>query len=255
MSVYAKVWAYEQHPLQVDGNGNPKPDSRNPAAKAVLVALAEFPGIGQRECWPAQATLAAMTDFEERTVRKHLDVLEKQGYIKRSERRKKGQRLTDMVTLLGPVEAFGPTTKPPERHAGSTRGSHRNVVPEPPERHAGEPSLEPSGSRRDADASFETRNWFTFYCELAKQLDVIITPEDRKATASHFKDLVRLREPTEAEMKKLISKMLEARASGYDMSPQKALGKVRGSPSGMSNVVQLRREPESRPGGGLRELQ
>lgn len=128
MSVYAKVWAYDQHPLQVDSEGKVKPGTRNPAAKAVLVALAEFPGVGQRECWPSQATLAGMTDFEERTVRKHLDVLERQGLISRTERRKKGQRLTDMVTLLGPIEAFGPAQKPPERHAGSNA--------EPPERHA-----------------------------------------------------------------------------------------------------------------------
>lgn len=141
VSVYAKVWAYKQHPLQVDSEGKPKPKTKNPAAKAVLVALAEFPGIGQRECWPAQETLALMTDFEERTVRKHLAVLEDQGFIKRTERRKQGRRLTDMVTLLGSVEEFGPSQEPPERHAKS----HRNVMP-------GNRKEEPSGNEELANA-------------------------------------------------------------------------------------------------------
>ncbi len=94
-------------------------------------------------------------------------------------------------------------------------------------------------SRRDAGASplkdKQGKNWFTFYCDLAKALDIKILPEDRERTSKHFKDLVRLESPTEAEMKKAISKILEARASGFDMSPQKALDKVRGG-----NVTPIR---------------
>lgn len=153
MSVYAKVWAYDQHPLQVDTDSKtPKPGTRNPAAKAVLVALAEFPGVGQRECWPAQETISLMTDFDERTVRRHMAVLEAQGYIARKERRHKGHRLTDMVTLLGPIEAFGPGGKPPDRVSASKK-SHRTECPEPPDRVSGEPSLEPSVTSEDKSSS------------------------------------------------------------------------------------------------------
>ena len=101
---------------------------------------------------------------------------------------------------------------------------------------------ESSNSRRDAKASPDVmENPFGFYCHLAKALDVIIAPEDREQTSKHFKDLIRLEKPAEAELKKAVSKMLEARASGFEMSPQKALGKVRGN-----NVVKFpHREPES----------
>lgn len=99
-----------------------------------------------------------------------------------------------------------------------------------------EPSLEPSVSRRDAEAFPEVmKNPFTFFCHLAKVLDVIITPEDRKNTAKHFKDLKRLQKPNRRELTQVVSKMLEARTSGYDMSPQKALDKVRNG-----NVVHLK---------------
>lgn len=158
MSVYAKVWAYDQHPLQVDKDGNEKPETRNPAAKAVLVALAEHPGVGQRECWPSQETLSTMTDFDVRTVRKHLDVLQKQGYIARKERHRDGKRTTDMVTLLGPIEAFGPsqnaTKKQPERGAGRKQ-SNRNVCPEQPERVSGEPVVEPSVKKDVSNDTFK----------------------------------------------------------------------------------------------------
>lgn len=97
--------------------------------------------------------------------------------------------------------------------------------------------LEPS--RRDADASAATpdieKNTFGFYCHLAGQMGVIVSPEDREQTAKHLKDLKRLESPDQLELNKVVAKMLEARISGYEMSPQKALGKVRG------NVVQLRR--------------
>lgn len=108
MSIWAKTWAYKQHPKRIDEDGN-KTDRKHPAAKSVLVALAEYPGPGQRDCWPSQQTLALMTDYSERQVRACLADLEAQGLIKRTERRRKdGSRRSDRVTLLGPLSAFGP---------------------------------------------------------------------------------------------------------------------------------------------------
>jgi hypothetical protein len=79
------------------------------------------------------------------------------------------------------------------------------------------------------DATDAIEHPFRFFCTLANAFDIIITPEDRTQTARHFKDLKRKHNPTYEEMQKLIAKMLEARTSGFDMSPQKALGKVRGT--------------------------
>jgi hypothetical protein len=144
MSVWAKTWAYEQHPRRVGEDGNVT-DKKHPAAKAVLVALAEFPGPGQRDCWPSQDTLADMTDFTERQVRACLSDLEAQGLIKRQQRRRKdGSRRSDRITLLGPLSAFGPNKQKqdaddlPEESAGS----QPEESSEQPEESSGhEPSL------------------------------------------------------------------------------------------------------------------
>jgi hypothetical protein len=114
MSVWAKAWAYEQHPKRIDDDGNVT-DKPHPAAKAVIVALAEFPGPGQSICWPSQSTLSAMTDYDQRTVRRCLKDLEQQGLIRRSEReRDDGSRRSDEIELVGPTERFGPPQDAPE---------------------------------------------------------------------------------------------------------------------------------------------
>lgn len=75
-------------------------------------------------------------------------------------------------------------------------------------------------------AAKKERNWFTFFCELAQALDVVITPEDRTRTARNLKDLARIHSPDETQMHQVIAKMLEARTAGYDLSPQKAYDRV-----------------------------
>ena len=119
-----------------------------------------------------------------------------------------------------------------------------------------ETKKEPSSknSRRDAqqaDASADLmKNPFGYYCEVAKALRVSILPEDREQTSKHFKDLSRRESPTEEELKRVVSKMLEARTAGVFWSPQKALEKVRGFAGG-NNVTQLR--PNYGPGRGPSE--
>ncbi len=137
MSVWAKKWAYEQHPKRVDAGGNTT-DKKHPAAKSVLVALAEYPGVGQRICWPSQKTLAVMTDFTDRQVRACLSDLEAQGLIKRTRRhRKDGTRRSDMIELLGPTKEFGPPqdadSQPEESSASQPEESsgHEPSVEEP----------------------------------------------------------------------------------------------------------------------------
>jgi hypothetical protein len=141
MSRYAQKWAVKQHPLKIDEDGNPIADTRNPGAKAVLNALAVFAPDGRRDCYPCQNTIAQMTDYSVRSVRKFMRDLECQGLIARTERyREGGGRTSDHVTLLGPIAAFGPTPKPAEttqtkaeRGAGpppeAASAPPRNVVP------------------------------------------------------------------------------------------------------------------------------
>jgi hypothetical protein len=111
----------------------------------------------------------------------------------------------------------------------------KNLNPQKKEKESTTPS-EPNGSSGDGKASPPPsqeaspdveRDTFGYFCWLAQSLEVLITPEDRKHMAKHFKDLKRLHTPTRPELHKVVSKMLEARTSGYDMSPQKALDKVR----------------------------
>lgn len=144
MSVWAKKWAYEQHPRRIDENGR-LTDKKHPAAKAVLVALAEFPGPGQQDCWPSQETLAAMTDFTERQVRACLRDLEAQGLIRRTPRRRKdGSRRSDRITLLGPPAAFGPgvTDAQPEESSGSTSNQPEERSGYQPEESSGHEPLD-----------------------------------------------------------------------------------------------------------------
>lgn len=236
MSVYAKVWAYDQHPLQVDAEGNPKPDTRNPAAKAVLVALAEFPGVGQRECWPSQETLALMTDFEERTVRRHLAALEAQGFIRRTERRKQGQRLTDMVTLLGPVEAFGPSSKPPDTRSGrdakatgQSDQSHRTECPgnrqeEPSNPTGGKETLKPVAAENRTQSQLLTDD---FYRRLLDKHRVRLEKEQYAFHLGSFKNMLEKDEPTEEEIDRVLSHMVEVYPNAPKIRATKALQDVR----------------------------
>lgn len=98
MSVYAKTWAYEQQ-------------TGSPGRKHVLVALAEFADY-EGVCRPGQQTLADMTEFDDRTVRRHLAKLEEDGFIERVERRRKdGTRTSDETRLLAPEERLRPPSK------------------------------------------------------------------------------------------------------------------------------------------------
>ena len=81
--------------------------------------------------------------------------------------------------------------------------------------------LSSKNSRRDAKASADLmKNPFGYYCEVAKALRVSILPEDREQTSKHFKDLARLESPTEEELKRVVSKMLEARTAGCSGAPE-----------------------------------
>jgi hypothetical protein len=72
----------------------------SPTVKLVLLALANHADADGR-CWPSQKTLAGLTSLSERAIRSALDVLTKDGWIGREERRRPdGSRASDVVTLL-----------------------------------------------------------------------------------------------------------------------------------------------------------
>ncbi|UWX64780.1 helix-turn-helix domain-containing protein [Deinococcus rubellus] len=68
MSLYATRWAYAQ---------DVKPAGR----KFVLVAIADFADAEGR-AFPGASTIAEMTGQDERSVRRHIDSLQQDGFIK-----------------------------------------------------------------------------------------------------------------------------------------------------------------------------
>jgi hypothetical protein len=238
MSVWAKKWAYEQHPKRLDEDGKIT-CKKHPSAKAVLVALAEFPGPGQRQCWPSQNTLATMTDFTERQVRACLSDLEKQGLIKRTRQtRRDGTRRSDMITLLGPEEAFGPpqdADDQPEESSGSQPEESSGHEPSVIEPSVSTPSVAKAtsgavyDSSREASAPLRANDYFARFIAALEENGTPIDAEDRKRIPKNMKICLMKYGATHEEMVKVVAMMGSGYQLGYDgLSPQKALRKVRG---------------------------
>lgn len=110
-----------------------------PGAKLVLLALCDFADESW-SCFPGQATLAEKTSQGERTVRRHLEWLEQEGFIVSHARFSDGRRTSNRYTIHAPR----PQTPPPS--ASTTDGSD---VPEPEAKRAGKKS----GGRRTKQAA------------------------------------------------------------------------------------------------------
>lgn len=86
MSVQAMTWAVTQR-------------TGNAGAKAVLMALA-FHATASGECFPSQSLLADEAEMDARSVRRHLTLLERAGFIRKEHRqRRNGSRTSDRVYL------------------------------------------------------------------------------------------------------------------------------------------------------------
>jgi hypothetical protein len=79
-----------------------------PGAKLVLLALCDFADEAW-SCFPGQATLAEKTSQGERTVRRHLEWLEQEGFIVSRARFSNGRRTSNRYTIHAPR----PRTPPP----------------------------------------------------------------------------------------------------------------------------------------------
>jgi DNA-binding transcriptional ArsR family regulator len=94
-------------------------DISKPGAKLVLLALCDFADESW-SCFPGQATLAKKTSQGERTVRRHLEWLEEEGYVVSHTRFSDGRRTSNRYTIHGRVR-----TPPP---AQTTPGGSRSPL-------------------------------------------------------------------------------------------------------------------------------
>jgi hypothetical protein len=199
--------------------------------KFVLLAYADHADDEGGSVFPSLARVAYKTGYSRDQVRRISKELREANLMmlveKATHNRPAEYKLTlERGSILPPLTPRGVGANDPPQVGASV----------PPE-----PSVQPSGSRRDADASRQiVKNPFGYYCDVAKALRVTIVPEDREQTSKHFKDLMRIQKPDEEELRRVVSKMLEARTAGTFWSPQKALEKVRGN-----NVTPLRRNQPS----------
>jgi len=87
MSWRASAWAKEQR-------------LGSPAAKSILLCLADYADPEHSECWPSQTQLAADAEVSERTAREWLQRLDDWGLIARERRsRANGARASDRIVL------------------------------------------------------------------------------------------------------------------------------------------------------------
>ncbi|WP_432033672.1 helix-turn-helix domain-containing protein [Streptomyces antibioticus] len=101
MSIEAMAWAFRQ-------------DIPKPGAKLVLLALCDFADESW-SCFPGQATLAEKTSQGERTVRRHLEWLEEEGFIVSHARFSYGRRTSNRYTIHVPR----PQAPPPSGSSAS----------------------------------------------------------------------------------------------------------------------------------------
>ncbi|MDQ8707852.1 helix-turn-helix domain-containing protein [Streptomyces sp. LHD-70] len=94
MSIEAMAWAFRQK-------------ITNPGAKLVLLALCDFADESW-SCFPGQETLAAKTSQGERTVRRHLEWLEREGFIVSRARFAHGRRTSNRYTIRNPRPSAPP---------------------------------------------------------------------------------------------------------------------------------------------------
>jgi Helix-turn-helix domain len=128
MSVRATRWGWEQQISATE--------------KLVLLELCDRINDKRKKdiCWPSQEMIAKRTGFEERTVNSALKRLQARGLINRQRRMIRGQRTSDMITVLidGPTSessAAAPPTDAGPRPAASdvllpeaNSGGNLNVV-------------------------------------------------------------------------------------------------------------------------------
>lgn len=122
----------------------------SPAAKGILLCLADYADPEKSECWPSQQQLADDAEVSERTVRDWLQRLESWGLICRKRRaRTSGARSSDLIVLcLGTVVTDGADRIVAEKEASTTGDSDllEGLPAETAGRAYRQPAAEPTGN-------------------------------------------------------------------------------------------------------------
>jgi hypothetical protein len=147
LSLSAQRWAYEQ-------------EAKNCGERFVLVVLADFAD-AEGFCFPGQATIAAMTCLDERTIRRHLAKWQTRGIIcRRARYRSDGTRTSDMYQLCAPSDRLRPPNKmarskeiaasseQPDKTTNNREGLRMNSA-EPPDQNCATPADKLSGDLSD----------------------------------------------------------------------------------------------------------
>ncbi len=194
-------------------------------------------------CWPSKARIMYTKSLSESTVKRTLASLKKQGLLSVEAYAEGGRGKTPLYKLHPEKgvrklpfnewkEGIKGVTADNKRGSGETLKGVTAMTPEP----SIEPSVEPSSSRRDAqqaDASPEEEktNPFTVFCNRMKEMDLSVSPEDRRRVPGNLKVVQRDHEATDEQMMRVILFMTEARLRDFPMSPQEAWNKTIGKAS------------------------
>ncbi len=147
MSWKASAWAKEQR-------------LGSPAAKAILLCLADYADAEKAACWPSQEQLSQDAEVSERTTREWLQRLEDWGLIARTRRtRRNGARAADMIVLKLDVSVLDGVER-----CRSGKGSDAAVTDGLPAESAGRTNRQ-SGADLPAIDDTPTGNQFRAYKE------------------------------------------------------------------------------------------
>lgn len=147
MSIHAAKWAWAQR-------------VGHPTRKLVLVALADHAN-ADGECWPSMRLVAEFAECSGRTVQRHIDALEDEGFIKRVSRRTRGDGRFSSWNYRLPITGDAYVSDGHECPADNLSGGHERPCPADTGDHvqrtrvsghepSGEPSTEPSLPRKRA---------------------------------------------------------------------------------------------------------
>lgn len=134
MSIHAAKWAWAQK-------------VGHPTRKLVLVALADHAN-ADGECWPSMRLVADFAECSPRTVQRHIDALEDEGFVKRTSRRTRGDGRFSSWNYRLPVTGDAYVSDGHERpEANLTDGHERPCPPDTGDHVQRTPvsGLEPSG--------------------------------------------------------------------------------------------------------------
>ncbi|WP_372411835.1 helix-turn-helix domain-containing protein [Streptomyces luteireticuli] len=123
-------------------------DIEKPGAKLVLLALCDHADEAW-SCYPGQKLLARKTSQGERTVRRHLEWLEEQGFLTRKPRFKVGRRTSDRYWILKNRDSAD------DPAAGPDRGSGGDTPPRPAPKHRKRPRAEPTANMAAGQAGHQ----------------------------------------------------------------------------------------------------